>query len=210
MQVGRGRRDRDGEEAVRLVVALLALPFVACSKPPVDHTKACAEAGKNGVDVMIKTARARLDDPRIPTDARAQITESIEMLERLAPRQKAVLTNRCIDDKWETTIVTCITRAVSLDEVRACRAQLTQTQADQLQRDELALSAGPPVPAGLSPTPLAPRDPRLVQLLTERNELMKQLASGSDSDAAALRAKIDALSTEIKKLEEAAAPPLGK
>lgn len=189
-----------------LLDLLLALLLAACGKPPVDHTKACAEAGKNGVDVMVKAARGRLDDPRIPVDARAQITESIERLETLAPRQKAVLTNRCIDDTWPTTVVACYTRAVSLDEVRACRSQLSSEQQASLQRDELALAAGPLAPAGLA-GPLAPQDPRLVQLLHDRNELMKRLASGSDAEGAELRAKIDELSAEIKRLEDVAARP---
>jgi hypothetical protein len=180
---------------------------VACGGKPVDRAKACAEAGSASVDVMVTAARGRLDDPRIPADARAQIGVRTEELEALAPRQKAVVTNRCIDDVWPTSVVSCYTRAVSLDEVRACRAQLSTEQADKLQRDELALAAGPPVPAGLAATPMAPRDPRLVQLLTERNDLMKQLASGSDADGAALRTKIDALSAQIKQLEDAAAAP---
>lgn len=210
MQVGRRRRDRDRESAVRLVVAfplLLALPLAACGTPPLDHTKACAEASKNGVDVTVKAARGRLDDPRIPVDARAQITESIERLEALASRQQAMLTSRCIDDKWPTAIVTCYKRAVSLDAVRSCRAQLSSDQQASLQHDELALAAGPLVPAGLAATPLAPRDPRLVQLLTERNELMKRLATGSGADDAELRAKLDELSAEIKRLEDVAARP---
>jgi hypothetical protein len=195
---------------VRLVVALIVF-LSACSAKPVDRAKACGEAGRNSVDVMVKAARARLDDPRIPADARAQITSRTETLDALAPRQKAVVTNRCLDDAWPSAVIGCYTRAVSLDEVRACRAQLSTEQASALQRDELALAAGPHVPAGLAPTPLAPRDPRLVQLLTERNELMKQLASGSDAGSAELRAKIDALSVEIKKLENAAASvPLAK
>jgi hypothetical protein len=156
---------------------------------------------------MVKAARARLDDPRIPADARAQITERTGMLETLAPRQKAVVTNRCVDDAWSAAVVTCFTRAVSLDEVRACRAQLTAEQGDKLQHDELALAAGPLAPSGLAPAPMAPRDPQLVELLTERNELMKRLASGSDADSAELHAKIDALSAQIKQLEDAAAAP---
>jgi chorismate mutase len=192
---------------VRLVV-VLAVALCACRAKPVDHAAACADAGRNSVDVMLKAARARLDDPRIPADARAQITERTETLDRLAPRQKALVMNRCIDDAWPAPIVSCYMRAVSLDDVRACRAKLSPAQAEKLQHDELALVAGPPVPAGLTPTPMAPRDPRLVQLLTERNELMKQLASGSDEAGAELRAKIDALGIEIKKLEDAAASPL--
>lgn len=190
---------------MRLVVAVaLSLSFVAaCRKPAADPAKACRDAGAHGVDVMVQAARTRLDDPRIPADARSQITESIETLERLAPRQKAVLTNRCIDDKWAANVVACFTRAVSLDDVRACRTQLSSAQASALQRDELALASEPLVPAGLASTPLAPRDPRLVQLLTERNELMKQLAAGSDADGAGLREKIDALSVEIKRIEAA-------
>lgn len=205
MQVGRGGRDCNRESAVRLVVGL-ALLLAACGKPPVDHKKACAEAGTNGVEVMVNAARSRLDDPRIPVDARAQITQSVERLDALAPRQKAVLTNRCVDDKWPTTVVACYTRAVSLDEVRACRGQLSPEQASALQKDELALAAGPLAPAGLA-GPMAPQDPRLVQLLHDRNELMKRLASGSDADGAELRAKIEELSGEIKRLEDVAARP---
>lgn len=190
---------------MRLVVAL-ALLLAGCGKAPVDHTKACAEAGRNSVDVMVTAARGRLDDLRIAVDARAQISESIERLETLAPRQKAVLTNRCIDDKWPTKVVACYTRGGSLDEIRACRTQLTSQQQASLQRDELALAAGPLAPAGLA-GPMAPQDPRVVQLLHDRNELMKRLASGSDADSAALRAKIEELSAEIKRLEDVAARP---
>jgi hypothetical protein len=192
---------------VRLV-AVLAISLCACGAKPVDRAATCAEAGRNSVDVMLKAARARLEDSRIPADARAQITERTDALDKLAPRQKALVANRCIDDAWPAPIVGCYARAVSLDDVRACRAKLSPAQAEKLQHDELALVAGPPVPAGLAPTPMAPRDPRLVHLLTERNELMKQLASGSDAGAAELRAKIDALSIEIKKLEDAAASVL--
>lgn len=201
MQGGRGVRDLDGQSAVRLVAALALL--AACGgEKRTDPKAACTEAARVAVDAMLKQARSRLDEAGLPDAARAQVVDRTQRFEAMAPRQRAVLANRCIDDTWAAAVVRCYAAATSLDDTRACRSQLTAEQAAALQRDELELLVERPGPAGLSPPGAgAVRDPKLVQLLQERNELMKQLAAGSATNEAELKKRIDTISLEIRELE---------
>lgn len=206
MQDGRRHCDLDGEGAVRLVAALLAA-IAACSGKQADPTASCAAAARHAVDSMVTQARDRLASAQLADDARARVEARTQQLVDVAPRLAAVITNRCVDDKWPASVIACYRDASSLDAIRTCRKQLSPEQQARLQKDELDLMAGPSGPPGFvpgsdptRPSPLEPARPahlRLEALKHEINEAMKKVASAPNAAAREqLRARLDALIAE--------------
>jgi len=124
-----------------VVIALVgaSLGAVGCGRKQKDPAQACADAANQGVDAMIEQARARLAAAQLPEDVRARVMERQKRLEGAGGKMRAVFTNRCVDDKWSRAVIGCYLKVTSLDEMRACRMQLTPEQEAKLQTAELEL-----------------------------------------------------------------------
>jgi hypothetical protein len=199
----------------RLIVtcALLA----GCGKQRGTDAETCATAAAKGVDALIVLARERAATAGLPDEIRRATEDRTERFERTAPRLKAVITTRCVDDKWSAEVVRCHAAIGTPDDQRACRAQLTADQQARLQRDELDLMAdtlGPPsfggsVPRGpfrLDGTPeeseLRRLEADLLAALERRNQVLaRQQAAASDEERAAAKAEFDTMTLEIDELQ---------
>lgn len=199
------RRDVAGSvHAMKLV--LIALTLAACGSKSKDPTTACADAAKHGVDAMINQARGRLAGTPLPEDVKARIMERQARLEKAGSKMRAVFTNRCVDDKWSTTVLGCYMKVTSLEDMRACRKLLTAEQQARLQKDELELLAGGASPPGLnqSSDPFrAPKDPRIDFVDRAINDARKLVADAkTPEDEKAARDQLAALEGEKKQLEQ--------
>lgn len=188
-------------------VALIALTLAACSSKAKDPATACADAAKHGVDAMINQARGRLAETPLPEDVKARIMERQARLESAGSKMRAVFTNRCVDDKWSTTVLTCYTKVASLEDMRACRKQLTAEQQAKLQKDELELLAGAAGPPGFDQTQSGafrvPKDPRIDFVDRAINDARKLVADAkTPADEKVARDQLAALEAEKKQLEE--------
>jgi hypothetical protein len=173
---------------VRLVAAL-ALVVLSCGGKR-EPTTSCADAAQRGVDGLVKRAHDQHNDK----------------LDAVAPRLRALIANRCADDKWPAAAIACYTTIASMEQMRACRAKLSPTQQATLDRDEMDLFAGMSGPPGFGSA--APATSALVQALEDEvrrlNETLaadqKQLAAAAtDEQRADARAAI--LATQQKMLE---------
>ncbi len=186
-------------------LALIAL-LAACSSKSKDPATACAEAAKHGVDAMINQARGRLASTPLPDDVKARMMERQARLENAGSKMRAVFTNRCVDDKWAPAALTCYMKVGSLEDMRACRKQLTAEQQAKLQKDELELLAGTSGPPGLdqSSDPFrAPKDPRIDFVDRAINDARKLVADAkTPEDEKAARDQLAALEAEKKQLEQ--------
>ena len=161
----------------------IALLLAACGKNPADPRAACADAANKGVDAMVRRATDRLTQSPMPDNVRATMLERTTKLGELAPKLKAVFTNRCVDDKWSRDVIDCYAKSSSVDEMRTCRGKLPQAAAQGLMRDEMDLMAGamsPPSMAAIGPKGAA--DPAKVE---EANKLAADMrAKGAELNAA--------------------------
>lgn len=189
---------------MRLVIVLVVA--LGCGKRADTATSKCAEAAQQGVDAMVARAKDRLAKAPLPPDVRTKMEERTHKLEELAPRLRAVLTNRCVDDKWPAEVISCHAKASTMDEVRKCRAQLSPEQLARVQREELDLMAGAMGPPGFGSAALAPRTPEVAQLEDELRQLNTQLADAvkktsqatTDADRDAARAAAQQLQTQMQ------------
>lgn len=175
---------------MRLVVtALLAASLAGCGKRGTDATTHCAEAAGHQVDALLARPHAA-------------------KLDEIAPRLRALIANRCVDDRWPAEAIECTAKAASMDDVRACRAKLTADQRSKVQADELELYAATGGPPGFgSAAPLA-TSPEIEKLQGELRELNTQLADAvKKGDQAAVR-DLQAKMTELDaKLAAARSTP---
>lgn len=181
--------------------------LVACGSKSKDPATACADAAKRGIDAMINQARGRLAASQLPEDIRAQMLERQKRLESAGSKMRAVFTNRCVDDKWTTAVLGCYMKVSSLEDMRACRKQLTAEQQAKLQKDELELLAGTSGPPGFDQSQpggvlRAPKDPRIDFVDRAINDARKLVADAKtpDEDKAA-REQLAALEGEKTQLE---------
>jgi hypothetical protein len=186
-------------------LALVAL-LAACGSKKTP-TEACAEAAKHGVEAMINQARARISTAELPEDVKARVMDRQQKLEQAGTKMRAVFTNRCVDDKWSGAVLACYNKSVSLEDMRACRKQMSPEQQAKLQRDELDLLAGNTGPqnfGGAQADPLSgvAADPRITMITSAIADAKKALAEATtDADKATAQAQIDALEVEKKTLE---------
>ena len=128
---------------MRLVVIVIVL--AACSKKP-----DCASAVSGAVDRMVSDAKARM-----PPNAAANIA-------RVVPKMKEVITATCVEDKWPSEVIACISKASSQSELNECDKQLTPAQrASEHERTNEILKAAvqplqqPDAPKHAAPDPHA-------------------------------------------------------
>lgn len=183
------------------LVALAFVTIVACSGKTQTPAEVCAAAAKRGVDAMIDQARGRIADAKLPDDIKAQVQERQQRLESAGGKMRAVFTNRCVDDKWSSGVTGCYMKVISLEDMRACRKQLTAEQQARLQNDELELLAGPPAGSGAPVTGTG--DSRLDMNTRAIEDARKGMAAAkTDEERAAAQAQLDTLEREKKQLEE--------
>jgi hypothetical protein len=184
----------------------LVLVLAACGSKKTP-TEACAEAAKHGVDTMIAQARGRIAGAELPDDVKARVMERQQKLENAGTKMRAVFTNRCVDDKWSTAALGCFNKAASLDEMRACRKQLSPEQQAKLQRDELDLLAGNTGPqnfGGAQSDPLSgvAADPRIAMIDSAIADAKKAVADAkTDADRVTAESQLAALEAEKKTLQ---------
>jgi hypothetical protein len=195
---------------LRLVtrIALALGVALGCGNKTASPTTKCDDAARLTVSAMVKRANDRLATAPMPPNVRATIEERTKKLEELAPRLRAVVTNRCVDDKWSAAVIACYAKVTSVDEERACRDKLSVEQQAKLQKDELDLFAdalGPPgfAAQGSASAATSPEVRRLEaevrQLNTRLGEASKKVADApSDADRQAAQA-------ELQRLQEALA-----
>ena len=193
---------------MRQAVLAAVLASAACGgSKQAEPAQACATAAQHGVDAMINQAKGRLASAKVPDDVRARMMARQQKLEGVGAKMRALITNRCVEDKWPTAVVDCWTKAGKLEEIRACRAQLAPEQQARLQKDELDLFAAPAGPPGFDQTDPgaafhAPVDPRLETLKRAINDAMKQVAEAkTDAERQAAQAQLDGLQADRKTLE---------
>lgn len=187
---------------MRLVVALLLASVLACGNKSTSATTKCADAAQKGVDAMVARARERAQSAQLPADVRAKIDERTKKLEELAPRLRAVITNRCVDDKWPADVIDCYAKVTSIDESRACRAKLSAEQQAKVQKDELDLFSGAQGPPGFGSASV-PSSPDIAKLETELRELNGKLAEAvKQLEAATTDVDRDAQKQVVQQLQE--------
>jgi DNA repair exonuclease SbcCD ATPase subunit len=180
----------------------------ACGSKSQDPATTCAEAAKRGVDAMIKQARGRLAGAQLPEDVRVRVQERQNRLEAAGSKMRAVFTNRCIDDRWAPAVLSCYMKVASLEDMRACRKQLTAEQQARLQKDELELLAGNTGPQGFDQSQpggafRVPKDPRIEFVDRAINDARKLVADArTPEDEKAAREQLAALEGEKKQLED--------
>lgn len=123
------------------MIAAALLAACSNSKSPAE---ACAEAARRGVDAMVEEARGRVATAPLPDDIKAQMVQRQKRLDQAGAKMRAVFTHRCVEDRWSKAALGCYVKVTSVDELRACRTQLTAEQAATLQRDETDLLADGP------------------------------------------------------------------
>jgi len=184
---------------MRLVI-LLAL--VACGKEQTPAQQ-CASAAKHGVDAMIDQARGRVANAQLPDDVKQRILARQQRLETASARMRTVFTDRCVADKWSKKVLDCYAKISTLEDMRACRTQLTAEQQAALQRDELALlSEGTDIAA-----PTGSGDHRAELLDRAIADARKAITDATnDADRATAQEQLDNLLQEKAKLSGQVAP----
>jgi hypothetical protein len=183
---------------VRLVACVaLAAALAGCGKRGNQATAQCAEAAQKGVDAMVALTKERLAKAQLPPEVRAKMEERTKKLEELAPRLRAVITNRCVDDKWPAEVIECTGKVTTMDDVRTCRAKLTPEQQAKVQKEEMDLYAGAMGPPGFGSASPPAATPDMQKLLAELRELNKQLADAVKRDDKAAITDLQTKMTEI-------------
>lgn len=197
--------------AMRTPLAI-AFALCACGKRAEDPKAACASAANRGVTAMVSRATERLATADVPDDARAVMTERTTKLRELAPKLKAVFTNRCVEDKWPRDVIDCYASASAVDEMRACRGKLPPGASTALMKDEMDLMAGTMGPASMAGMPKGPVDPAQVvaanKLAEEMravgaqlNETLKQIeAAQTDAERTAAKARLETLNAQAEEI----------
>ena len=162
----------------------------------------CDEAAQHAVDGLIKRAKDR-GSGQLPDDVRAAIAERTQQLEQLAPRLRAVITNRCVDDKWPADVIACYAAVTSMDELRTCRGKLPAEPQAKVQKEELDLFAGALGPPSFgSAGPLTSADVECYA--AEARQLNTQLRDATTKLAAAQNeAEQRAAQAEVLRLQQA-------
>ncbi len=167
----------------------------------------CAEAVQQGIDAMVKRAHDRIANAQLPADVRANLEERTKQLDALAPRLRAVIANRCVDDKWPGEVIACYAKVTSMDEARACRAKLSPEQQATVQRDEVELmtSEGGPPGFGSAAAVMSPEATRLQQELRTLNASLvdatkRYTDAKTDAERAAAKATLDQIEQEMREL----------
>ncbi len=188
---------------MKLVVLALVGALSGCGSKHADPAQACADAAKQGVDAMINQARGRLAGAQLPDDVRARMMERQKRLEGAGGKMRAVFTNRCVEDKWSNAVLACYRKVTSLEEMRACRRQLTPEQQAKLQKDELEMLAGVSSPDQAQSGVLAPMvDPRITMINNAINDAMKQVADAkTDAERESAKTQLETLQAEKMKIE---------
>jgi hypothetical protein len=182
---------------VRLVTAALAIALTACGNKSENATASCAAAAQTSIDAMVKRARERVTSAQLPPEVRMRLEERTVKLEQMAPRLEAVITNRCVDDKWPADVIACYGKASSMDELRACRGKLSPDQQAKVQREELDLFASAGGPPGFGPqgaaaaAAAAAASPDVTRYETEVRRLNERLAEAQK--------KIDAATNDVDR-----------
>ncbi|HEX5062552.1 MAG TPA: hypothetical protein VFV99_24435 [Kofleriaceae bacterium] len=190
---------------MRLVIALVLASAFACGKKSPSATSQCADVAQKGVDAMVARAHERAASAQLPADIRAKIEERTKQLDALAPRLRAVITNRCVDDKWPAEVIECYGKVTSMEESRACRAKLSPEQQAKVQKEELDLYAGAMGPPGFGSAHV-PTSPEITKLEAELRDENAKLAAAAkklegattDADRAATKAEMQSLQQQMQ------------
>lgn len=187
---------------MRLVV-LAALVALGCGKRS-EKPITCADAARAGVDAMVQGAKERIASAQVPAEARDAMDERTRQLDALAPRLRAVITHRCVDDDWRADAIACFAKVKSMDDMRACRDKLAPDQQAKLQAEELDLyAAGPAAPPGFtSHAPALPPSEETVKLEEDMRALNTKLGEAAQQAAAASSpAEREAAQAIVKELQ---------
>lgn len=177
---------------MRLVVAaLVAASLAGCGKRGADPTTHCADAAQHQVDALLAHPHAA-------------------KLDEIAPRLRALIANRCADDRWPAAAIECTAKAASMDDVRACREKLTPDQRSKMQAAELDLYTETSGPPGFGSAAPPATSPEIEKLQGELRDLNTQLADAvKKGDQAALRdvqTKMAEINAKLAAARSPAAP----
>ncbi len=195
---------RTASLAASLVIA--AVVPAGCGKHEAGRTAmSCDEAARRAVDGLVKRTHDRLAGAKLPDDVRASMEERAAKLDAMAPRLRAVIANRCADDRWPPAVIECHAKVTTMDEVRACRAHLSKDQQANVQRDELDLLAGAQGLPGFGAAPQV-RSPEVARLEQEVRRLNSELADAQrdlegardDAERASARAEVQHWQSELE------------
>jgi len=178
---------------LRLVVAIAAA-LLGCGNKSSDATSKCSAAAQQGVDAMVKRAHERI--AMAPADMRADTEQRTQQLDALAPRLRALIANRCVDDKWSAAVIDCYANVTEMDGLRDCRGKLPAEQQARMQKEELDLFAGALGPAGFGSAAPA-TSPEVAKLESELRRLNAALA-----DAAKNGRPVDQIQREMQDVND--------
>jgi len=178
---------------VGIAIAACALAC-ACGNKQADRLpQQCADAVGVGIGTMVQRAQLRIATSQLPDDVRAKMSERSQQLDALAPRLRAVLTNRCVEDRWKHDVIDCYAKITTMEDMRHCRGQLPPEHQAKLQREELDLMAGNTGPPGFGSSAVpAGATPEIAKLEAE-------LRATNDRLNAAVKALADAQSDEQRR-----------
>lgn len=138
---------------VSVVSAILVMTVsVGCSKKSdtggADRSKCDAAIGK-AVDAML-ASRKRLAESSVATE--------------LATKLRGVLVDRCTEDTWSDSVITCYEGATDFASIKACEKGLTPEQNQRRQAEVMKVmmagrgraAGAPPAPAPPAPAPATP------------------------------------------------------
>jgi hypothetical protein len=208
MQGGYGRSRRSGKRSLRLVVALA---LAACGSKQADATQQCAPAAAKGVDAVLARAKERVASSDRPADVRAKMEARTQELEQRVPRLRAIITNRCVEDRWKPDVIACYSKMSSMEEMRSCRAMLPPEHRAKLQKEELDLIAqdqrlpgfgSATVPAGATPE-IAKLEAELRELNTKLGDAAKELETAkTDATRDAIKARVAVLQRQMQIIND--------
>ncbi|HEY5949653.1 MAG TPA: hypothetical protein VIV40_29365 [Kofleriaceae bacterium] len=193
---------------MRLVIAVAVLA-IGCGNKAENATTKCAQAAQQGVDALVKRAHDRLATAQLPPDVRTKMEERTKKLDELVPRLRALLTNRCVDDKWPVAVIDCYAKITSMDELRACRSKLSPEQQAKVQKEELDLMAGAMGPPGFG-SAAPPTSPEISKLEAELRQLNTQLGdatkrvadAANEADRNAAKAALQQVQAQMAALDQ--------
>lgn len=170
---------------------MLVAALAGCGKRGGNETAQCGAAAQHQVDALLARPHAAT-------------------LDEIAPRLRALIANRCVDDKWAADAIQCTAKVLTMDDVRACRAKLTPDQRTKMQADELDLYAGTSGPPGFGSAAPPAVTPEIEKLQGELRDLNTQLADAvKKNDQAAIRdvqAKMAAVNDKLAAARARTAP----
>ena len=108
---------------MKMIVLALVLAAAACSKKSND----CEPAITKAVDTAMEAGKRRAMNPQMQ-----------ERIASMGQRMKTSFIKRCVDDKWPSEIVACISKATSQKELLECESKLTEEQKNHLREDRQA------------------------------------------------------------------------